>query len=410
MSSRQVPSGWRPTTLGQVAAIRRDGVDPSTNGDVPYIALEDIAQASPRLLGWSSSTTATSNKTRFKRGDVLFGKLRPHLRKSARAPFDGVCSTDILAIVAADGLHAAYLAALCQSAGFQDFAVATSIGTKMPRTTWPQLATFPLLLPPMPEQRKIAEILSSVDEAIERTEAVMARVQDVKRALAQELLTRGMPGLHTGFKQTEVGEIPECWEVVRLGDVARVQSGIAKNEKAKRDNPVTLPYLRVANVQDGYIDLAEVKSIAVDAGDVPRCSLQPGDVLFTEGGDFDKLGRGAVWTAPISPCLHQNHVFAVRPETGRLLPQYLAMYAASHAGKRYFLRASKQTTNLASVNATQLRLLPAALPSIEEQESIICVVNRSDERSASESSRLQELKSVKVTLAAALLSGEVRVG
>jgi type I restriction enzyme, S subunit len=287
-------------------------------------------------------------------------------------------------------------------------ALASEGTTNRVRLSSERFEELEFVLPPLPEQRRIAEILSSVDEAIEQTEAVIERVQEVKRALAQELLTRGMPGRHTRFKQTEVGEIPECWEVVRLGDVARVQSGIAKNEKARRANPVTLPYLRVANVQDGYIDLSEVKSITVDAADVPRCSLHPGDVLFTEGGDFDKLGRGAVWAAPIFPCVHQNHVFAVRPETGRLSPEYLAMYAASHAGKRYFLRASKQTTNLASVNATQLRLLPVALPSIEEQESIVCAVNRSDERVGSESSRLQELKSVKAMLAGALLTGRIR--
>ena len=402
----RVPDDWRESRLGEVASITMGQAPPGSavNEDgvgLPFIqGNAEFGSRHPQPAKWCSDPWK-----RAQPGDVLL---------SVRAPVGALNIADVeLAI--GRGVSALRFEAIDPRFGW--YAVQHGIsqfervsqGSTFEAIGRAEVAGLSLPVPPLPEQRKIAEILSSVDEAIERTEAVIERVRDAKRALAQELLTRGMPGRHTRYKRTEVGEIPEEWEVVRLGEVARIQSGIAKNEKAQRPNPVTLPYLRVANVQDGYIDLSEVKSITVDAADVPRCSLEPGDVLFTEGGDFDKLGRGAVWTAPISPCLHQNHVFAVRPEINRVMPEYLAMYAASQAGKRYFLKASKQTTNLASVNATQLGRLPLALPSVDEQKAIIGAVAAAVSRAEAESERLSQLRQVKATLSRGLLSGQIRM-
>ncbi len=165
------------------------------------------------------------------------------------------------------------------------------------------------------------------------------------------------------------------WQRRKLAEVAEVRTGIAKNNEKALTDPVELPYLRVANVQDGHLDLTEIKTIAVESSRVERYSLEDGDVLMTEGGDFDKLGRGAVWRNQISPCLHQNHVFAVRVNRKHLLPEFLAAYCAAEPGRRYFLACSKQTTNLASINSSQLKDLPLQLPSLDEQRRIVCVLD-----------------------------------
>ena len=197
-------------------------------GDVhPYVALEHLAQGRPALLGWSSAGSATSAKTVFYTGDILFGKLRPNLRKAAAAPFDGVCSTDILPLFGKDGLDSPYLLQLAQWNRLQWHAIATSSGTKMPRTSWKQLGEFTFLLPPLSEQRKIAAILSSVDDAIEKTQKIIDQAQLVKRGLMQILLTRGLPGRHTRFKQTEIGEIPEEWAMAPGIDLFRLSGGYA---------------------------------------------------------------------------------------------------------------------------------------------------------------------------------------
>lgn len=149
--------------------------------------------------------------------------------------------------------------------------------------------------------------------------------------------------------------------------------------KAVNGASLELPYLRVANVQDGHLDLDVIKTVAVSHDDVARFSLQPGDVLFTEGGDFDKLGRGTVWRGEVPNCLHQNHVFAVRPSPAKLLPEFLAALASSAHGRRYFQLSSKQSTNLASINSTQLKEFPVPLPSLDLQRKIAEILRTWDE-------------------------------
>ena len=173
-------------------------------------------------------------------------------------------------------------------------------------------------------------------------------------------------------------KLPKDWQKIPLSLLSDVQTGLAKGKRVN-GSPISLPYLRVANVQDGYVDLSVIKEITVEQADVERYSLRDGDVLFTEGGDFDKLGRGTVWRGQITPCLHQNHVFAVRPKASLLLPEFLAYQAASGYGRRYFQLSSKQSTNLASINSTQLKEFPVLLPPLPEQRKIAEILRTWDE-------------------------------
>ncbi|WP_327137394.1 restriction endonuclease subunit S [Streptomyces sp. NBC_01340] len=156
-----------------------------------------------------------------------------------------------------------------------------------------------------------------------------------------------------------------------LSEVADVAGGVTLGRTVPDGASVELPYLRVANVQDGYIDTSEMKTVRVLKSEVGRFALQRGDVLLTEGGDFDKLGRGAVWDGRLDPCLHQNHVFRVRCNPGVVLPEYLATYLASQYGRRYFLSIAKQTTNLATIGSSDLKSAPVPQRSIAEQQGIV---------------------------------------
>ena len=169
--------------------------------------------------------------------------------------------------------------------------------------------------------------------------------------------------------------LPSAWVKVTLADVAIVQTGLSKSANRQGES-VSLPYLRVANVQDGYLDLGEVKYIDVPAGQLERFRLHPGDVLLTEGGDFDKLGRGCVWNGEIEDCVHQNHVFAVRvSDENRLVSAFFALVIQSERARAYFISCAKQTTNLASINSSQIKQLPMKLPPIAEQLEIVRIVN-----------------------------------
>ncbi|MGA5088330.1 restriction endonuclease subunit S [Streptomyces pseudogriseolus] len=166
--------------------------------------------------------------------------------------------------------------------------------------------------------------------------------------------------------------LPGDYKLVRLGYVARLQNGLTVD--AKRDitgDVVTRPYLRVANVQAGSLNLDSVAEITVPRSVARRSTLRPGDVLMTEGGDLDKLGRGTVWQGELEDCLHQNHIFAIRPDPQRLVGRYLAYLTQSLYGRCYFESTGIKTTNLASTNSSKIQSFPLPLPSLEKQCRIV---------------------------------------
>lgn len=231
------------------------------------------------------------------------------------------------------------------------------------------------------EQSFISNAIQSVSAAIAKTESLIEKYQHIKAGLMHDLFTRGVlpngqlrprreeaPELYQG---TSLGPLPNDWGVVGLGRMAQIVSGVTLNERNTHSGWVVVPYLRVANVQDGYLDLSSVKSICVPPAEAEALRLYPGDVLMNEGGDFDKLGRGSVWNGEVENCIHQNHVFRVRVDYQKVLPWYLAYHSESIIGKTYFLRSSKQSTNLASINSSQLHAYPIACPSLDEQGRIV---------------------------------------
>lgn len=170
-------------------------------------------------------------------------------------------------------------------------------------------------------------------------------------------------------------DFPTAWAVAAFDDLFVIVSGVTKGQKIPASESIEAPYLRVANVQRGYLDLDVIKTISVRASDIQRYALRVGDILMTEGGDWDKLGRAAVWRDEIPGCIHQNHVFRVRPPSSEIVSEWVTTYVNSPLGRAFFEDASKQTTNLASINMTQLRSCPIPLPPTAEQHRIVAKVD-----------------------------------
>ena len=225
-------------------------------------------------------------------------------------------------------------------------------------------------LVPLPEQRRIVDLLSRAENIVQMRREAEQKAKELIPALFLDMF--GDPV--TNPKDGEVVELRghdedrlEAQSVVRLGDVAEVVSGVAKGRKLVGKVTRETPYLRVANVQAGGLDLAEMKYIPATADEIEELAVRVGDVLLTEGGDFDKVGRGALLEADIGECIHQNHVFRVRTHADRVMPEYFAAYLQTSAARQYFLKAAKKTSNLASINMTQLRNLPLPMPPLEIQ-------------------------------------------
>jgi type I restriction enzyme, S subunit len=166
-------------------------------------------------------------------------------------------------------------------------------------------------------------------------------------------------------------ELPSEWSWGTLEQLADVTGGVAKNQReAGQPGMRMVPYLRVANVQRGYLDLSEIKTISASEADIEELRLVSGDVLFTEGGDRDKLGRGSVWAGEIDECIHQNHIFRARMFVNELRPELLS-YAGNSYGQEWFRHNGKQSVNLASISLGVLRRFPVPVIPVEEQTAIV---------------------------------------
>jgi len=232
-------------------------------------------------------------------------------------------------------------------------------------------------LPPLDEQKRIAAMLDKAD-AIRRKRAKALRLTD---QFLQSVLLNMFGDPVTNSKK---------WSESRLDEVADIASGVTKGRRFNGRKTVLVPYMRVASVQDGYLRTDIITEIEVLPEDVERYRLQPGDVLLTEGGDPDKLGRGAVWRGEIETCIHQNHIFRVRPQESLLDSDYLSALIGSRRGKAYFAKAAKQTTGIASINMTQLKAFPALVPPLSLQSQFADLVSKNRELTA----RLQDAASV----------------
>ncbi len=261
-------------------------------------------------------------------------------------------------------------------------------------------------LPPLAEQHrivaKIEELFTQLDAGVDSLKRAQVLLKRYRQSVLRDALTGKLtekwrlgPGrlesqpagtlleearqlqagkLLSRLKMTEIDippllALPDGWEWARLGEICEIKGGITKNKARVVSNGREVLYLRVANVQRGYLDLANVTRIMADEGTIEALCLYPGDILFTEGGDRDKLGRGWVWQGEIAECIHQNHIFRARPLVPGLVPELISWYGNAF-GQRYFMTEGVQTTNLASVSMTKLRSFPVPIPPASEQQEI----------------------------------------
>lgn len=233
-------------------------------------------------------------------------------------------------------------------------------------------------IPPYIEQQRISKYLDKrcayIDSILEKTRTSIEEYKKLKQAIITKAVTKGVRG-ERPMKESGIewiGEIPEEWRITQLRHCASVKAGITLGKVYDKNIELhELPYLRVANVQDGYVDLGDLAYLPISSEEIEKYKLHAGDVLMTEGGDRDKLGRGCVWDGRIDPCLHQNHIFAVHAHETFLNPYFLEYLTASKAGRCYFDVTAIKTTNLACTSSSKVLSFLIPLPSLNEQEEIV---------------------------------------
>lgn len=398
-----LPLDWRVQPLSALTKSYAGGTPDRSKseyfeGDIPWVKsgevnLRKITKTEEHI---SKIALSKSSAKLAENGSVLIAMYGATAGKVARLKIDAAINQAVLSIRAVgDALDNEFLFWLIESSAEKLLSMCQ--GAAQPNLSKALIGGLEVATPPFPEQQKIAAILTAVDDKLDLIARQIEATQTLKKGLMQTLFSFGTSA-----------QAAEDWPTVELHTVAQVRTGVAKGKKGLKD-PVKLPYLRVANVQAGHIDLREVKTIEVEASQVERYALHAGDVLMTEGGDFDKLGRGDVWLGQIAPCLHQNHVFAVRPDPRKLNPHYLAEFASSEQGRRYFLGCAKRTTNLASINSSQLKAFPVPLPSLEQQAVIAAIAASVNAKIKLLEAKRHEQEKLKRGLMQKLLTGEWRV-
>jgi type I restriction enzyme, S subunit len=306
--------------LADIVELRTEKFSGRKAPDSLYLGLDHIESESGHLNGVGTATDSVSTNCVFAPGDILFGKLRPNLRKCVQASFDGFGSTDILVLRPLPAVDRRFAAWVFQEEAVFRRAEQTAIGTKMPRTSWRDLRQIEVFIPDSEtEQRRIAEILDALDTAIRETETLIAKLRKIKAGLLHDLLTRGID---------VNGELPQsghrvqvCRERAPLAEyLSTVQYGISSS-LADRG---AIPILRMQNLCEGRMNLTDLKYS--DSVEARKLLLRPGDVLFNRTNSMEHVGRTALWRGELTTASFASYLVRLVPNHARLLPEYLNLW------------------------------------------------------------------------------------
>ena len=353
-----ITKGTTPKTLGLA----------HTSSGIPFLRAENIRDLTvvptDRPLYIDERVDAALSRSRIRPNDVLIS-IAGTIGRVGVVPENAPamnCNQAIAIVRVNEQVLPRYLGRWLMSADAQMQMARAQVTATISNLSLGQIGELVVPVPPQAEQRRIADILDKVDAIRRKRKEAIALTEELLRSAFLEMF--GDPVTN-----------PKGWPVKPLGAIAEAASGVTKGKRYDGLSMVTLPYMRVANVQDGHLALKEIKTITVSKDDGRRYQLQEGDVLLTEGGDPDKLGRGTVWRGEVANCIHQNHIFRVRPGSA-VRSEYLSAIIGSERGKRYFLQAAKQTTGIATINMTQLKAFPVLLPPIELQARYSAFIER----------------------------------
>lgn len=387
------PPGWPRAPLGEVATILNGFAFSSkqflTEGGMPLIRIRDIfsSSTSTRYVGPYEARYVVH------RGDLLVGMDGDFNCARWSGP-DALLNQRVCKIVPhADHLDLDYVTVLLP-AYLQAIHDATS-STTVTHLSSLDIARLPIPVPALTDQRTFVSVVGAISSMAAAGASHVRQAQVAIERFRKSVLQAACSGrLTADWREATVGQgtkpsfaahlkavsslvdTPPEWSWFSLGDLADIQGGIQVGASRRTREPMrAVPYLRVANVQQGRLDLSEIKTIMAPENAIAALRLRPGDILFNEGGDRDKLGRGWVWEGQIEECIHQNHVFRARLLDERMQPRFYSWYGNS-IGMAYFYTEAKQTVNLASLSKTKLSQMPVPAPPIEEQEEIVLRVDR----------------------------------
>jgi len=384
----EIPEGWKIKRLGAILQERNEVNNPIQTTSI--LSLTNNRGVIPYSEKGNQGNKAKDDLTGYKIahiGDIVLNSMNVIIGSVGLSNYYGAVSPVYYMLFPRNNIKTdiQYYNYLFQTTAFQQSlrGYGNGILEIRMRIQMQKLKTVLLPVPTFLEQSNITVYLdaslSKLNILLSKTRSSIEEYKKLKQAVITRAVTKGVRG-EREMKDSGVewiGEIPKEWRKTQLRHCATIKSGITLGKSYSKDTVlIERPYLRVANVQGGYVDLNDLATIEVTPDEDLKYRLHSGDVLMTEGGDRDKLGRGCVWHGKIEPCLHQNHVFAVQTNETILLPEFLEYLTASDVGRSYFDVTAIKTTNLACTSSSKVLAFTIPLPPIEEQVQIINFIKK----------------------------------
>jgi type I restriction enzyme S subunit len=373
-------TGWKEEKLENIFYIVKEVYKPSNEHQYKYVGLEHIEQGTLRLNGWGYSNSVQSNKYFFKKDDILFGKLRPYFRKVIKAPFDGVCSTDIWVCRAKKDFDQNFLFYFLANQEFIDTANSTDEGTRMPRADWNYLKKTTWIIPPLPEQKAIAEVLSSLDDKID----LLTRQNKTLEDLAQAY-----------FRKWFIEDASDKWEEKGLDEIADFLNGLPLQKYPyKTGNP--LHVIKIKELNNGFTDSSDLCS-----ADIPeQYIVHPGDVIFSWSGslkvDIWKYGKGAL----------NQHLFKV---TSCNYPKWFYYFWIKYHLPEFKMIAESKATTMGHIQRRDLSNAIVLVPENQEINNMDNIMSPLIKKIEQNNAQILVLQKLRDTLLPKLISGEIRV-
>ncbi|MCC5610558.1 restriction endonuclease subunit S [Nostoc sp. CHAB 5834] len=369
MSEIKLPFKWKNIFFGELCTIGKESVQPTDNPNINYVGLEHIDPGNPKLTRWGIASEVKSSKSKFYPGDVLYGKLRPYLDKAVLASFEGICSTDILVFKTNGLIKPEFLTYLIHTKEFIAHAIKTTRGVNHPRTSWTYLTQFNFPLPTLHEQNDIVHILQTVQKAKETCHHELELERERKTTLMQYLFTQGTR--NESRKPTEIGEIPNSWNLVHLKEVADIVYGVQAAVANLTDDSVGIPIFTNINITNrGTLDLTTLRYYEIADSKKEKLILRPGDLLFNwRSGSQNHVGKTALFDLQ-GEYTFSSFILRFRAND-KINNIYLFYYLQYLKFQDFFARKSSQSSINSVFNASNASVIPIMLPSnIDEQSEI----------------------------------------
>jgi len=405
-----VPEHWEVRRLKYTADLINVKVDGADN-DLPYTGLEHIESWTGKRIAPNGDTTSEGQAKLYRRGDVLFGKLRPYLAKAHAADSDGICTGELL-VLHPKVVQQKFLVDYVLNPDFVAIVDSSTYGAKMPRANWDFIGNLPALIPPGDEQRAIAAFLdretARIDALIEKKRRQIEVLQEKRSALVSHAVTKGLDP-HAPMKDSGIewlGEIPEHWEVKRIKQLGAIRYGLGEPPEYVGDG---LPFIRATDIKRGKIDLNAVRKVRRE--DVPwsrRPTLQLGEILVVRSGAY--TGDSAIVTKDVAGSIAGYDMVLTVTKAHSPFVAWVLLSRYMLEGQIYLERMRAAQPHL---NAEELGGFVILMPPIDEQRQITdalkCETSKLDAMADRIGDSIIMLRDLRTALISAAVSGKIDV-